>query len=392
MILRKKYMDASTFAEVLSGMQTYQSELIIAVVLSMLGYYVCQRYIPKVMVILFERNIYGIDINKSTKEKREEFGKMRKAGVFSDEYKKLVIPESLGIVVGGVYLCVVFLVLVIAGLPLTKVNGAVTSITVMLLLGFVDDVLDVKWRYKILLSFFGAIPLVLPYDGSLSVAVPLPLRELVGSAVVYLGPLYLVYMMLLCIFCCNSINILAGVNGVEVGQSIVIAVASIIHNVVQLRHGKEHTPHNLISLMILIPFLFVSVALWTWNRYPSRVFVGDSYTYFAGITLAVAGISGQYSKTLLLFFIPQLINFVISLPQLFHIVPCPRHRVPAWDPKRDVLVNSKNYTILNLILLVCGDMHERTLTNVLIAFQVMCCVGAFQIRYFLAALVYEQVV
>ena len=344
------------------------------------------------MIILFERNIYGIDINKSTKEKREEFGKMRKSGVFSDEYKKLVIPESLGIVVGGVYLCVVFLELILTGLPLPKANGAVTSITVMLLLGFVDDVLDVKWRYKIVLSFFGALPLVMPYDGSLSVMVPLPLRDLVGSAVLYLGPLYLVYMVLLCIFCCNSINILAGINGVEVGQSIVIAIASIVHNVVQLRHGKEHAPHNLISLMLLIPFLAVSIALWTWNRFPSRVFVGDSYTYFAGITLAVAGISGQYSKTLLLFFIPQVINFVLSLPQLFHIVPCPRHRVPTWDPKRNVLSNSKNYTILNLILYIFGDMHEKTLTNVLIGFQVLCCIGAFQVRYFLASLVYEIVV
>jgi UDP-N-acetylglucosamine--dolichyl-phosphate N-acetylglucosaminephosphotransferase len=381
-----------TMNQVWSGLQTYQFELLVAIVLSSIGYYICQRYIPRVMVILFERNIYGIDINKSTKEKREEFGKMRKTGVFSEEYKKLVIPESLGIVVGGVYLCVVFLILVLTGIPLAQANGAVTSVTVMLLLGFVDDVLDVKWRYKILLSFFGAIPLVLPYDGSLSVVVPVPLRDLVGSSVVYLGPLYLVYMMLLCIFCCNSINILAGVNGVEVGQSIVIAVASIAHNVVQLRHGKDHTPHNLLALMILIPFLFVSVALWTWNRFPSRVFVGDSYTYFAGITLAVAGICGQYSKTLLLFFIPQVINFVISLPQLFHIVPCPRHRVPSWDSKRNVLVNSKNYTILNLILLVCGDMHERTLTNVLIAFQVICCVVAFQVRYMLAAMVFEQVV
>ena len=374
------------------GMSSYQLELVIAVTLSVLGYYVCQTVIPKVMIILFERNIYGIDINKSTKEKREEFGKMRKSGVFSDEYKKLVIPESLGIVVGGVYLCVVFLELILTGLPLPKANGAVTSITVMLLLGFVDDVLDVKWRYKIVLSFFGALPLVMPYDGSLSVMVPLPLRDLVGSAVLYLGPLYLVYMVLLCIFCCNSINILAGINGVEVGQSIVIAIASIVHNVVQLRHGKEHAPHNLISLMLLIPFLAVSIALWTWNRFPSRVFVGDSYTYFAGITLAVAGISGQYSKTLLLFFIPQVINFVLSLPQLFHIVPCPRHRVPTWDPKRNVLSNSKNYTILNLILYIFGDMHEKTLTNVLIGFQVLCCIGAFQVRYFLASLVYEIVV
>lgn len=59
-----------------------------------------------------------------------------------------------------------------------------------------------------------------------------------------------------------------------------------------------------------------------------QVFVGDTFTYFAGMALAVAGILGHFSETLLMFFIPQIINFVYSLPQLFKIVPCPRHRLP----------------------------------------------------------------
>jgi len=29
----------------------------------------------------------------------------------------------------------------------------------------------------------------------------------------------------------------------------------------------------------------------------------------------------------------QVFNFVYSLPQLFKIVPCPRHRLPVFDPK-----------------------------------------------------------
>lgn len=29
----------------------------------------------------------------------------------------------------------------------------------------------------------------------------------------------------------------------------------------------------------------------------------------------------------------QIFNFVYSLPQLFKIVPCPRHRLPVFDPK-----------------------------------------------------------
>jgi UDP-N-acetylglucosamine--dolichyl-phosphate N-acetylglucosaminephosphotransferase len=63
-------------------------------------------------------------------------------------------------------------------------------------------------------------------------------------------------------------------------------------------------------------------------RYPAEIFVGDTLCYFAGMTFAVVGIIGHFSKTMLLFFIPQIINFLLSVPQLFHFIPCPRHRLP----------------------------------------------------------------
>eukprot|EP00744_Colponema_vietnamica_P012871 GILI01018055.1.p1 GENE.GILI01018055.1~~GILI01018055.1.p1 ORF type:complete len:419 (+),score=70.69 GILI01018055.1:59-1315(+) len=377
----------------------------IFIALSLLGYRACLIFIPKVMEVLFNRGIYGIDINKNTKEQMEKYGEMRRAGGGDHEValKKAAVPESLGIVVGGLYLCVVGLILLCQGaivsvtndaekaVPLAKANAAINSIAVMLLLGFVDDVLDVRWKYKIILSLVGVISLLLAYDGPLSVAVPHHLREyLNGASLLYLGPLYLAYMALFCVFCTNSINILAGINGVEVGQSLVIAVASIVHNIIQLRQPEVATQH-LLCLSLLLPFVGVSFALWKFNKYPSKVFVGDSYTYFAGMTLAVAGITGSYTKTLMLFFIPQLINFVLSLPQLFHLIPCPRHRVPKWDPKRDVLVNSKNYTILNAILLITGDLHEKRLTQVTILFQVVCCLLGFLVRYGVAAWFYENV-
>ncbi len=73
---------------------------------------------------------------------------------------------------------------------------------------------------------------------------------------------------------------------------------------------------------------YIHTYILTHNRYPSKVFVGDTYTYFAGMTFAVVGILGHFSKTLLLFFIPQLVNFLYSIPQLIGIIPCPRHRLP----------------------------------------------------------------
>ena len=65
----------------------------------------------------------------------------------------------------------------------------------------------------------------------------------------------------------------------------------------------------------------------TAHRYPSRVFVGDTYCYLAGMTFAVIAILSHFSKTMLLFFIPQVLNFLYSTPQLFRLIPCPRHRL-----------------------------------------------------------------
>ena len=64
-----------------------------------------------------------------------------------------------------------------------------------------------------------------------------------------------------------------------------------------------YNQHQL-SVTIIIPFLMTSLALMKHNAFPSRVFVGDTYCYFAGMTFATAGIMGHFSKTLLLFFIP----------------------------------------------------------------------------------------
>lgn len=142
-------------------------------------------------------------------------------------------------------------------------------------------------------------------------------------------------MAFIAVFCTNSINIYAGINGLEVGQSVVIASAMLVHNFIQLE--SAWAADHYLSTLLILPFLSVCLALFAYNFYPSKVFVGDSFTYFAGMTIAVAGIQGHYSKTLLLFFIPQLINFAMSIPQLFHIIPCPRHRVPKYEPKNSKL-------------------------------------------------------
>jgi hypothetical protein len=49
-----------------------------------------------------------------------------------------------------------------------------------------------------------------------------------------LGPLYYLYMMLLSTFSTNSINILAGINGSEVSQALIIALSVILNDLLYL--------------------------------------------------------------------------------------------------------------------------------------------------------------
>lgn len=153
------------------------------------------------------------------------------------------------------------------------------------------------------------------------------------------------------------------------GQSLVIAVSIAINDLLfmdvdlvrlgipgvkrlglGMSHGsQELLDRHLFSFYFTLPLIGVCLGLLKHNwlllvfvslsktkltildvtRYPARSFVGDTFCYFAGMAFAVVGILGHFSKTLLLFFIPQILNFLLSTPQLFGMVPNPRHRMPV---------------------------------------------------------------
>jgi UDP-N-acetylglucosamine--dolichyl-phosphate N-acetylglucosaminephosphotransferase len=109
----------------------------------------------------------------------------------------------------------------------------------MIFLGFADDVLDLKWRDKLILPTIATLPLLMVYFAtynSTTIVVPIPLRAYLGHDL-NLGILYYVYMGMLAIFCTNAINIYAGINGIEAGQSLVIAFSVLVANLIEYQ-GK----------------------------------------------------------------------------------------------------------------------------------------------------------
>ncbi|KAL8271262.1 hypothetical protein Esti_004828 [Eimeria stiedai] len=334
---------------------------------------------------------------------------------------------------------------------LVEYPAALLGATSMGFLGFADDALALPWRVKLLLPLLAAAPILAAYSGNTTIVLPaqvysllrgsyaaagavgenvhaalaqpwealesmqqqqqdgtspvhLPVAEAVkdhwshvglrgtdrsgGWVLVEVGVLYYVYMTLLTIFCTNAINIYAGINGLEVGQSVIIAAFVCVHNLIEVSSGfsiqetgeAAIAQQHFLSLVICLPFLATSLALLKHNWYPSRIFVGDTYTYFAGVVLAATGILGHFSKTLLLFFIPQCINFLLSLPQLVGVVRCPRHRTPRYLENTDVLAASSNLTLINAVLWAFGPMSEQRLLCWLLLLQTISCVAGLLMK------------
>lgn len=69
---------------------------------------------------------------------------------------------------------------------MAKLVTALLSICCMILLGFADDVLNLKWRHKLLLPTVATLPLLMVYyviSNSTIIIVPKPLRYLFGFSV-----------------------------------------------------------------------------------------------------------------------------------------------------------------------------------------------------------------
>ena len=387
----------------------------------------CLVIIPESARLLIAAGLHGKDCHRSSSES---------------------LAEGTGVAVGFLY--VVSLTIFVPFLfvdqttwsedhmeDLSMFLSALLSINSMCFLGFADNVLNLRWRHKLILPTIAALPVLLVYyiqQGSTYVLLPDFLRNFIFKSsptlAVDFGYLYYVFLAMLSVFGTNAINILAGVNGLEVGQSIVLCCGMIGNTLIQMnRHSWNEWQFNnetVFALYILLPFLCCSVALWMFNKYPARVFVGDTYCYLAGTCLAVAGILGHCSKTLILLMIPQVINFIYSIPQLFKLVPCPRHRLPAyvadldcvdvsftdWIQEKDLTsvaklierfhlakverkdnqVRFSNLTVINLVLWKIGrPVNEGNLVNVLLGFQIAWVLAAIVLRYKAAVFFYTLV-
>ena len=189
-------------------------------------------------------------------------------------------------------------------------NGFLVEIFALMLMtifmgfvGFIDDLFG--WRHggltigsRIMLAIFGAIPLIAINAGKS--AMELPLLGVVDVGLLY--PLF--FIPLGVVATTTTFNLLAGFNGLESGQGILLLSAMGL--VAYLTGNSWLAVICLCMVLALVGFIY-------YNWSPARVFPGDVMTYSIGVLIAAVAIVGNFEKIAVFFYIPYIIEVCLKL-------------------------------------------------------------------------------
>ena len=240
--------------------------------------------------------------------------KVKKAGFIWEDMNKPGHPKNVagagGIVVVIAFIIGVLYYVAIRTFTMDGLNSINLSIFALLsvvlilsIVGIIDDLLGWKnkglsKRTRILLAFVAAIPLVVINAGTSTIN--LPFFGLVDFGLLY--PLLLIPIGIA--GATTTYNFLAGYNGLEAGQGILILGF--------LSYVAYISGFAWLS-MIGLTMVFALLGFWFYNKYPAKVFPGDSLTWTIGALIAGMAILGRFQKIAVFVFIPYIIETGLKL-------------------------------------------------------------------------------
>jgi len=164
------------------------------------------------------------------------------------------------------------------------------------IVGIIDDLTGWKKglskKIRITIIAFAAVPLMVINAGTSTV---------MGINIGIFYPLILVPLGI--VGATTTYNFLAGYNGLETSQGIIILTALAV--VTYLTGNAWLSVVALCMVASLIAFYF-------FNMNPARIFPGDITTYSIGALIAIIAILGNIEKIALFFFIPYILETILK--------------------------------------------------------------------------------
>ncbi len=245
---------------------------------------------------------------------------------------------------------------------LIEIFTIITTIILAALVGFIDDIVGWKSggltkKSRLAMMIFIAIPLMVINAGE---------STMMGVDFGLFYPLVLVPLAI--VGAGTTFNFLAGYNGLESSQGILILTAL---SIVAFMTGK------LWLSLIAVTMVASLFALWLFNKYPAKVFVGDVMTYAVGAMIACMAILGNMEKIAVFFFIPYILEVILKArgkfeKQSFSKVNSKGELSPLYDK-----VYGLEHIAVRLLRAVKGKAYEWEVPIVIGLFQLVVIIAGF---------------
>ena len=178
-----------------------------------------------------------------------------------------------------------------------EIFAILSTVILASFVGFIDDIVGWKSgglskKSRLAMMLFIAIPLMVINAGESVMA---------GIDFGLLYPLILVPLAV--VGAGTTFNFLAGYNGLETTQGILVLGALAV---VTFMTG------SLWLSMLAVTMIASLLALWLFNKNPAKVFVGDVMTYTVGAMIACIAILGNIEKIAVFFFIPYILEVLLK--------------------------------------------------------------------------------
>jgi len=295
--------------------------------------------LPRLVKKMVNSDICGVDVNKISKPKIPEMGGM--AGV-------------LGFTLGTTF--VLGIIKFYSYIDETPVLVSISVICIASLIGLLDDISILGRKEKAWFISLAALPLIISQIGSENVNLLFFSLNFENYNLLYW--LFLVPFGVTC--CANALNMSAGYNGLESGQFVIISFTLLI---LAILDGVS------LSIVIIYSSVFGScLALFHYNKYPSKIFLGDIATLgFGSLIAACVVMSGH------IFY-----GVICITPTFYELYSTIKYKIKGIE-RRDACMNpillengiikpsegSEDYT-LAFLLLSYKDLNERQLTNLIL--------------------------
>jgi len=321
------------------------SEIILLVCIFIIGILFTYFIIPQVIKLMIKKNYVGYDIHKNSKPQVAESG-------------------GISIVIGYS----VTSILLILAFPLFSNEILILLVSVILsgIIGFLDDRIKLKSRYKVLLILFtGMIFFIANFGGFINIESPtIPFLGKLRLNIIYplLAPLIVAVFG-------NTVNMLEGYNGEGSGTCLIALISLFISGLIW--NSAEAILFTTTGIAVIIPFFH-------YNKYPAKIFPGDVGTLSMGTIIAGVALFGSLEAAV---FCALLIHVFNSFYVLYSVKGF-FESSEIQEDKNDIILleddrikasnNKKAALTLPRLLLARGPLKEPDLVKNFYAISVIC--------------------